>query len=127
MPGRAWRRQGGSAWRPVACGRWACARVALATSAVYRCGGAVATVSGGTMGEQVDAARPQRGRDAPRSWVGLRASVLALATASLLALGASSASAVIVRLANGKPISYQPLSSASGLSAPSVSPLAASG
>ena len=79
------------------------------------------------MGEQVDAARPQRGRDAPRSWVGLRASVLALATASLLALGASSASAVIVRLANGKPISYQPLSSASGLSAPSVSPLAASG
>jgi hypothetical protein len=73
------------------------------------------------MGEQM-----QRGRDATRSRIGLRASALALALASLLALGASSASAVIVRLSNGKPIGYQPLKRASGLSALSINPLAAS-
>jgi IPT/TIG domain len=79
------------------------------------------------MGKRAGAARPQPDRDATRSRIGLRAGMLALATASLLALGASSASAVIVQLTNGKPISYQPLKGASGLSALSISPLAASG
>jgi len=79
------------------------------------------------MGERADAAWPQRGVGAAGGRIGLRAIVLALATALLLALGASSASALIVQLGNGKPISYQPLKSASGLSALSLSPLAAAG
>jgi hypothetical protein len=51
------------------------------------------------------------------------ASLLAM---SLLALGASSASAVIVQLQNGKTVSYQPLKPGAGLSALSIEPLAVS-
>jgi hypothetical protein len=47
-----------------------------------------------------------------------------LLAASLLALGASSASAVIVQLHNGKTVSYQPLAPAQGLSALNIAPLA---
>jgi IPT/TIG domain len=101
--------------------------LALDTSAVYGCGRAAQTVTGGTMGRRANAAWPQPGVDAAGGRIGLRAGVLALATAALLALGASSASAVIVSLGNGKPISYQPLKGASGLSALSLSSLAAAG
>jgi len=55
--------------------------------------------------------------------------VLVATIASLLAmgvLGASSASALIVQLENGKTVSYQPLKSAAGLSALNIRPLAAS-
>ncbi len=50
--------------------------------------------------------------------------VVSLLAMSLLALGATSASAVIVQLAGGKTISYQPLKPAAGLSALSIAPLA---
>jgi IPT/TIG domain len=54
----------------------------------------------------------------------LVAAMASLSAASLLALGASSASALIVQLENGKTISYQPLKPAPGLSALSIAPLA---
>lgn len=54
----------------------------------------------------------------------LVAAIASLSAASLLALGASSASALIVQLENGKTISYQPLKPAAGLSALSLAPLA---
>jgi hypothetical protein len=48
-----------------------------------------------------------------------------LLATSLLALGAGSASAVVVQLQSGKAISYQPLKPAPGLSALTIQPLAA--
>lgn len=83
------------------------------------------------MGKQAKAAPAHPRGDRTRDWIGLRASAPAAASAcllaaALLALGASSASALIVQLGNGKPVSYQPLEGAQGLPALSFSPLAAS-
>jgi hypothetical protein len=68
-----------------------------------------------------------RDRTAAERRVGPRAGLLALLAASLLALGASSASAVIVHLGDGRPVSYQPLKSAQRLAALSFAPLPAAG
>jgi IPT/TIG domain len=54
------------------------------------------------------------------------AAIGSLLAISIVALGASSASAVIVQLENGKTVSYQPLKPSPGLSALSIRPLAAS-
>lgn len=82
------------------------------------------------MGRKPNAAEPRPGRKTSQSRkigrgrLALRAGLLASATAALLALGAGSASAVIVQLEDGRTVSYQPLKTPAGLSALSVSPLA---
>ncbi len=81
------------------------------------------------MGSNVASGRAS-GNEA-RKGSGLRASarsaaIASLVAAALLALGASSASAVIVQLHNGRTVSYQPLKPAPSLSALSIAPLASS-
>jgi IPT/TIG domain len=64
---------------------------------------------------------------APRTAIGARAAILTLAAAALLALSAASASALVVHLAHGKALSYEPLRSAlspSLLAAPTAKPAA---
>jgi hypothetical protein len=81
------------------------------------------------MGIESTVASGRLGTNEARERSGLRASarsaaIASLVAAALLALGASSASAVIVQLHNGRTVSYQPLKSAPGLSALSIAPLA---
>jgi hypothetical protein len=78
----------------------------------------VSTVEAGRALSSRGAARPRR--------AALRALLASFAAlGALLALGASGASAVVVRLGNGKAVSYQPVAAGSGLSALSTNPLAA--
>src|SRR5450759_2074071 len=61
-------------------------------------------------GRGVGVASPSGSRSRVRTAISpARGALLALLTASMLAVGAASASAVLVHLGNGKTLSYQPL------------------